>query len=133
MLRSKYAALIGMFIALILFFGLDRWLDQQAQLARRTSDFRTYMIWIIVVGLVLGILLYTLSWLTLLKSQRSTAISIIFMLIGLLVYLYPVLYLWAPSWISWPHLSYLYTYSTPVAYTGIFIAVLGFLHLSLPQ
>jgi predicted membrane protein len=133
MMRSKYSSLIGMVVALILFLGLDRWQDRQGRLAQQNSEFQTYMIWIIVIGLVIGVLLYGLSWLTLFQSQRSSPISIIFIIVGVIVYIYPVLYLWAPAWISWLPLPYIYSYSTPFAYTGIFLAVLGFLHFSLPK
>jgi len=133
MIRSKYSSLIGMVIAIILVFGLDLWLNKQERLARQNGEFQTYMIWIIVVGFVLGVILYALSWLALLRSQRSTPISIVFIIIGLVVYIYPVLYLWAPAWLSWLTLPYLYSYDTPFAYDGIYIAVLGFLHLSLPK
>jgi hypothetical protein len=91
------------------------------------------MTWIIVIGLVTGAVLLGLSWLTLLKSERSYPISIIFIIIGLIFYIYPVIYLWVPAWIAWLPLPYLYSFSTPFAYTGIYIAVLGFLHFSLPK
>ena len=133
MMRSKYSSLMGTVIALALLFGLDKWLDRQARLARLNSDYQSYMIWIIMIGLAIGVVWFLLSWLTLLKSERSYLISIIFIFVGLIVYIYPVLYLWNPAWIAWLSLPYLYGFNAPVAYTGIFIAVLGLLHLSLPK
>jgi hypothetical protein len=129
MIRSKYSSLIGMTIELILFFGIDKWLDWQARIAQKSSDYPTYFIWIIVSGLVICVLLCGLSWLTLIKSQRSFPISIIFIAVGLLVYNYPILYLWS----SWLPLPYIFSYHTPLAYTGIFISVLGMMHLFLPE
>jgi uncharacterized membrane protein len=132
MIRSKYSSLAGMLISLFLFFGLDRWLADQAKIARDNTDFRSYVLWITLIGFAIAALLYVLSWLTLFRSQRSTPISIIFIVVGLVVYLYPVLYLWSPVWAPWLPLPYLFSYDTPVAYTGVFITVLGFLHLSQP-
>lgn len=129
MFRSRYSSLIGMIIALCMFFGIDRLLARQARIARQSSDFQQYMVWIIGIGLAIGVLLFVLSWLTLSRSQRSYQISFVFIVIGLLVYIYPILYLW----IGWLHLPYLYNYDTPISYTGIFISVLGVLHLSLPK
>lgn len=34
MIRSKYSALLGMIISFVLFLGLDRWLADQARIAR---------------------------------------------------------------------------------------------------
>jgi hypothetical protein len=133
MLRSKYSSLIGLVISLFLFFGTDKWLDRQARIAHLNSDFQTYMIWIIVIGLAICALLFALSWLTLFRSQRSVPISIIFIAVGLIVYIYPVLYQLVPLWIPWLPLPYIYYYNTPLAYTGIFITVLGILRLSLPK
>jgi uncharacterized membrane protein len=129
MIRSKYLSLVGMVISFLLFFGLDRWLANQAQLAQDNADFQPYMLWTILIGLAICAVLYILSWLTLYRSQRSSLISIIFIVVGLLVYAYPVLY----QWITWLPIPYLYFYDTPFAYTGIFIVLLGILHLSLPK
>ncbi len=133
MIRSKYSSLIGMVITLILIFGLDQWQAKQVRLARQSSDFQTYYIWIIIIGFAAGAILYALSWLTLLRSQKSAPISTIFIIIGLVVYSYPILYVWAPVLFPGMPLPYIYSYSTPLAHTGIFIAVLGVLHLSLPK
>jgi hypothetical protein len=132
MIRSKYSSLIGMVIGLFLFFGIDRWLDRQVRIAQKNAHFQPYMIWIIVSGLAICALFYALSWLTLFRSQRSVSISIIFIVVGLIVYTYPVLYLWTPQWIPWLNLPYISAYNTPLPYTGIFITALGILHLSLP-
>ncbi len=133
MIRSKYSSLLGMIISVILFLGLDRWLANQARIAQDSADYQSYAIWISLIGLAICALLYILSWLTLLRSQRSTAISIVFIAVGLLVYFYPVIYLWSPLWMPWLPLPYIYSYDTPIAYTGIFITALGILHLSLPK
>ena len=133
MIRSRYSSLVGMLISLMLFLGLDRWLAEQARLARDSSNYQSYALWVTLIGLAIGALLYLLSWLTLSRSQRSTPISIVFIVVGLLVYFYPLLYLWSPVWMPWLNLPYIYAYDTPAAYTGIFITVLGVLHLSLPK
>ena len=51
MLRSKVSALVGMVISVLLFLGLDRWLANQAHIARDASDYRTYALWISLIGL----------------------------------------------------------------------------------
>lgn len=132
MIRSKYSSLVGMVIAIILFIGIDKWLYWQERTARQNINFELYYLWVIVSGLAICALLCALSWLTLLKSQRSYPISIIFIAVGLIVYIYPILYLLIPQWIPWLSFPYISYYNTPFVYTGIFIAVLGFLHLFLP-
>ena len=128
MLNSKYSSLIGTAMALIIFIGIDRWLYQQGRLALETSNFETFYFWVLVTGLGIFAILCALSYLTLLKSQPSTPISIAMMIVGLIVYIYPIVYL--SGALPLPYISY---YSTPFAYTGIFFAVLGFLHFYLPK
>ena len=132
MIRSKYSSLLGMAIAVILFIGMDKWLYRQERLARQTPDFQLYVIWMVISGFAIFVILCVLSWVTLLKSQRSYPISILFLVVGIIVYTYPVLYLWLPLWIPWLPVPYISAYDSPFPYTGIFIAVLGFLHLFLP-
>ncbi len=133
MVRSKYSSLVGMLVAALLFYGLDRWLANQASIARDSSNYQSYALWVSLIGLAVCAILYILGWMTLSRSQRSTAISIVFIVAGLLIYFYPLIYLWSPVWFPWLSLRYLYAYDTPMAYTGIFITALGVLHLSLPN
>lgn len=122
-----------MVIALILFVAINQWLERQARIYLQSTDFQSYLIWMILSGLAIGALLCALSWLTLLRSRRSYPISLIFITVGSIVYAYPFLYLIIPHWFPWLSLPYISSYTTPFPYTGIFIGVIGFLHLFLPN
>ena len=127
--RSRFIPLLGLLVVLALAFVLNRWLYIQGHSGFPFFYLRMIYIWNLVGGLFLITVWLALAWITLILSRRSNLVSIIFLAVGLLVYSYPGLNLWF-SWL--PVLVTLYSTSTPFSYTGIFIVVLGVLHLLLP-
>ena len=122
-----YVSLIGMLVTLLAAYGLDRWLFRTMQLATETSNYVYLYIWTLGSGLGLLAVWLGQGWLTLAHSRRSLPVSILFLIIGSLIYYYPLLQ------ISFVWLPYLFTHvRTPLSYSGLFIAFLGLLHLFLP-
>lgn len=118
---------VGVLLTLALAYLLDSWLFTQTRLSRAT-DFTgirdPLFLWTVVSGLVLFVAWLALSWITLTRGHRSTLFSIIVLIVGLLLYVYPFLQLvviWIPM--------IFFTVRTPLAYTGLFVAVLSILHL----
>jgi hypothetical protein len=122
-----YVSLIGMLVTLLAAYGLDRWLFRSMRLAMKTSNFVYLSVWTLGSGLALLAVWVVLGWLTLARSRRSLLVSLIFLIIGSLIYSYYYLqmfFVWLP---------YLFTeVRTPLSYSGLFIAFLGLLHLFLP-
>jgi len=119
---------IGAFIVLAISYLLDKWLFSQTRLARSNPATNWYtdpiFVWTLVSGLILFAIWLGLSWIVLTRSQRSLPISIIILIVGLVIYLYPFLQMiliWLP---------YLFTnVRTPLSYSGLYIAVLSILQL----
>ena len=127
---NRLIPLLGLLASLALAYGLDQWLYIQSRNARVTSNFAQLYIWDIVCGLLLIAIWSALAWVTLILSRRSVVVSLIFVALGISVYCYPYFYManWLPGI---PFLPYLPLQST-LSFTGLFIAVLGILHLLLP-
>jgi hypothetical protein len=127
--RSRFLPLLGVLIALVLTFALNQWLYDQARLVRITSGYARLYVLEIISGLFLIIVWLALAWITLVRSQRSALVSIIFLALGFFIYCYQ--YIWILGIWSWLPLLFK-SFDTPLSYTGIFIAVLGGLHFLLP-
>ena len=128
-IRSRVIYPIGVLITLGLAYLLDSWLFTQTRLAKSTHLVGIHdplFLWTIISGLVLFAAWLALSWLALTKSSRSLPISLIIIVIGLIFYIYPYL----EMLITWLPMLY-FTVRTPLAYTGLFIAVLSTLQLIL--
>ena len=122
----------GVLVTLALAYLLDRWLFTQTRLARSNPPITWYQDPIFVWTLVSGLILFTawlgLGWIALTKSQRSLSVSIILLIVGLIVYLYPfvqMIFIWLP---------YIFTnVRTPLSYSGLYIAILSILQLLIKQ
>ena len=126
--RTRLFPLLGLVIALALAYAINQWLYVQERNFRFTSNYKLYLVWLLVCGLLLIIVWLALGWITLSLSHRSALVSIIFLVVGLLVFSYPLLwqsFRWIPTLVN-------YWIDTPLSYTGIFIVVIGFLNLLRP-
>jgi len=126
--RTRFIPLLGLLIVLALAYGLDQLYFGQLRAAGLTSDYARLYIWEMVIGLFLIVIWLTLGWITLVRSRRSVLVSVIFLALGFLIYCYPYLYIMTPWWWLPPIFR---AFHTPLSYTGIFVSVLGALHLYL--
>lgn len=117
----------GVAINLLLAYFLDRWLFTQTQVAQAEGIQTPLHKWTIVSGLVLFFFWLGLSWVTLTTSQKSRLVSVIVLIVGLVLYIYPTLQMLA----TWTPMLF-FTVRTPLSYTGLFVAVLSVLHLLVP-
>ena len=119
---------IGVLVVLVIAYLLDKWLFTQTRLARSNPAQTWYQdpifVWTLVSGLILFIVWLGLGWIVLARSHRSLPISIIILIVGLIIYLYPFLqmiFIWLP---------YIFTnVRTPLSYSGLYIAILSILQL----
>ncbi len=123
---------IGALVTLVLAYLLDKWLFIQMR-SQRSNPSSTWIqdplfLWTVVSGLVLFAAWLGLSWIALTRSQRSLPISIIILIVGLLIYIYPFLqmiFTWLPM--------LFFTVRTPLSYSGLYIAILSILQLLIKQ
>jgi len=123
--RTRFIPLLGLVIAIALAYAINQWLTLQERNFRVTSNYKLYSVWLLVSGLFIIIVWLALGWITLKLGHRSVLVSIIFLVAGLLVFSYPILwqsFRWIPTLV-------IYWTDTPLAYTGIFIVVIGTLNL----
>lgn len=127
MVRSGIFQLLAGIIALALANGMDRWLQFQYRIARNNADFTTSLSWQLASGLFLLVLWFALAWIMLSRAWRSMLVSIILLILGLAAFVVPFAYLLIP--IPPPPSFLVDLPPSAFAYTGIFVAVLGLLHL----
>ncbi len=118
----------GVLVTLVLAYLLDRWLFAQTRLVR-TGQFSPgiedpLFVWTVASGLVLFAAWLALSWIALTRSQSSLPVSIIILIVGLIIYLYPYLEMMLP-WLP----MLFFTVRTPLAYSGLFVVMLSVLQL----
>ncbi len=130
--RTRFIPLVGLVIALALAYALNQWLDIQERNFHFTFISGQYFAWLLVCGLFLIAIWLALAWITLRLSRRSTLVSVIFLVLGLLVFSYPLLFQRFTWILNLRPIIINYWIDTPLSYTGIFIVVLGFLNLLLP-
>jgi hypothetical protein len=127
--RTRYLPIVSVLFSVVLAYGLDQLYFSQSRAARLTSDYAQLYIWEMAIGLFLIVIWLALGWITLVRSQQSVLVSVIFLALGFLIYCYPYLYIMT----AWSWLPPIFrAFHTPLSYTGIFIFVLGVLHLFLP-
>jgi hypothetical protein len=123
---------LGVLVVLALSYLLDKWLFTQTRLAHSNPASTWYQdpifVWTFVSGIILFAAWLGLGWIVLARSQRSLPISIIILIVGLIIYLYPFLqmiFTWLP---------YIFTnVRTPLSYSGLYIAILSILQLLIKQ
>ena len=120
-----------MLATLAISYGIDRWLSYQQRIARQYSTFSQAYAWEIVGGLVLLLVWLAIGWFVLVKSRRILAISIIYIVVGVLAFLWFPLQLVSVFWIT--HLYLFSTFVYNLQYSGLFIAALGVLTILTPK
>ena len=131
MTRSFIASTLSMLATLAIAYGIDEWIYYQQRIARQNATFFRAYTWVIIGGLILLIIWLVLGWFVLFKSRRILAISIIYIIVGLLAFLWLPLELVSQFWAI-----HLYLFSFEVynfQYTGLFLAALGVLMLLPPK
>jgi len=131
MVISFIASTLSMLATLAIAYGIDRWVTYQQRIARRDLSIAQAEIWVIVGGLVLLLVWLALGWFILAKRRRMVAVSVVYILVGLLAFLWFPLELvsvfWSRYLFLFPNLVY------NLQYTGLFIAALGILTLVFPN
>lgn len=132
MTRSFITSTLSMLAALMIAFGIDRWVFLQYNLGKPADERAvTSQIGVIIGGLMACLLWIVFCWIILFKNHRTVTASIIFIIAGLLAFAWFPLEALSPFW-----LRYLYLFSTAPTnfqYTGVLIAALGILTILSPQ
>ncbi len=131
MVRSFITTILGMLGTLAISYGIDQWLTYQQRITRQDMNFHLAYTWVILGGLLLMIVWSALGWLALVKSQRILAVSIIYIVIGILAFIWFPLELVSVFWITHLYLFPNLVYN--LQYSGLFIAALGILTLFIPK
>jgi len=131
MIPSFITSALSMLITLAIAYGIDQWLNIQQSYPRMNINFQQAFLWEFFSGLLLCVVWIALSWMVLVKNRRSVAISILYIVIGLLSFV------WIPLEMASPFVMkhlFLFRNSVPnLQYSGLFIAALGFLTLLFPK
>ncbi len=121
-----------MLATLAIAYGIDRWVFVQFNLGKPADErATTASTGAILGGLTTCLLWILLAWIILVKKYHTPAASVLFIIAGLLAFLWFPLEVLSPFW-----LRYLYVFSTMPAnfqFTGILITALGILTLISPK
>lgn len=80
-------------MTLVLAYGIDQWMYLQLRSSRQTGSMPQYYLLVIAGGLLLGAIWLGLSWISLKKAPQTIAVSMIFIIVGLLAFIwYPLEY-----------------------------------------
>jgi len=131
MVRSFITSTLSMLATLAIAYGIDQWIYYQQRIARQRSNFQQPYIWIIIGGLILLVAWMALGWFVLVKSRRIFAVSVIYVLVGLLAFIWFPLELGSVFWITHLYLFSNFVYN--LQYSGLFIAALGVLTILIPK
>jgi hypothetical protein len=130
---NKLVSIVAMVVTLMLAWGFDRLLEWSRQTAAKTFD-PIPGLWLAgVFNVALAGVVLMVAWLTLMKSQRSLLVSVVFLAIGLLTLVsLPLMQLFSfmPSFLS----DLLSPFLPPspnslLFHAAAFIAVIGVLGL----
>ncbi len=129
---TQIIPLAGMIIVLLLAFGLDQVILFLREENARTFTLAYALLWVYVLAnLVLAVCVLVLFWLAAVRGERSKPVAVIFLIIGLLMLLAPVLY-FTPAFASL-NLTYYLSPDKLLYQAGGFVAVIGLLSLILPR
>ena len=131
MIRSFITSTLSMLSTLAIAYGIDQWIYYQQRIGRQSSNFQLPYKWIIIGGLILLVAWMTLGWFVLVKSRRIFAVSVIFVFVGLLAFLWFPLQLASVFWMTHLYLFSNFVYN--LQYSGLFIAALGALTILIPK
>ncbi len=131
MIRSLITSTLSMLATLAIAYGIDRWLSYQQRIARRDATFAQAEIWVMIGGLVVLLVWLALGWFILVKNRRILAVSIIYIIVGVLAFLWLPLQFVSEFWIIHFYLFYTFVYN--LQYSGLFIAALGVLTILIPK
>jgi hypothetical protein len=122
---------LSMLATLAIAYGIDQWIYYQQRIARRDMSFPQAYLWAIIGGVVLLVVWIALGWFVLAKSRRIRSVSIIFIVTGILAFLWFPLEEVSVFWIT--HLFLFPNFVYNLQFSGLFIAVLGCLTLFIPK
>jgi len=132
MARPFIISILSMLATLAITYGIDKWIFLQFNLGRPADERAiTASYGAIIGGLITCLLWILLYWIILSKNHRTLAASIIFIIAGLLAFIWFPLEFLSPFWSR--YLFLFPTIPTNFQATGLLIAALGFLNLLFPK
>ena len=87
---NETIAILGMIAALVIAYRLDRWLIQARKEAAQTFIFYPVLWGSLAANLIAAAILLLLAWFVFTRLERSISLTIIFLIAGLGVMIYPI-------------------------------------------
>jgi hypothetical protein len=125
---KRYISLLALVVIIALQYGIDSFIDFQRLRASREQTFEQYLIFAVASHVILLFLWLALYWFTLIWGQPNSTMGVIFLIVGFVIVIYPVIELYTnriPFLFNSPN--------TSLQYTGVFTAFLGVLLLLKPK
>jgi hypothetical protein len=90
-------SLLGLMVVFGLAYGLDFWVNTLRETGFRTFQIAPYIQGSILANVVISLAVMVLAWRVLFRERRSQLVAVIFLLVGLMVTLLPVILLNIPQ------------------------------------
>lgn len=128
-------SIIGLIAVLGIAWGFDAFMQFLNHRNAVTFSLVPVIIWsLVVIALLLAAILLLLAWFVLSRAPRNVWVSLVFIVIGLFIVIYPAL-VFTPALCCWmPYIGPLQLTSTRYLFSSAgFVAIMGLLNLVLPS
>lgn len=132
---SKVVSIIGLIVVLGVTWGFDAWMEFLSQRNGQTFSLGWAILWSYpLIALLLAAMLLLLAWFVLSQAPRNVWISLVFLVVGLFIVIYPAL-VFTPALCCWvPYIGPLQLSRTLYLFSsGGFVAIIGLFGLILPN
>ena len=132
---SRVVSIIGLIVVLGVAWGFDTWMEFLSHRNAQTFS----LVWVIfwsypLIALFLAAILLLLAWFVLSQAPGNVWISLVFLIVGLFIVIYPAL-VFTPALCCWvPYIGPLQLSRTMYLFSsGGFVAIIGLFGLILPN
>jgi hypothetical protein len=132
---SRVVSFIVLIVVLGVAWGFDAWMEFLGRGNAQTFSLAWALFWSYpLIALLLAAMLLLLAWFVLSQAPRNVWISIVFLIVGLFIVLYPTL-IFTPALCCWvPYIGPLQISRTLYLFSsGGFVAIIGLFGLILPH
>ena len=130
---SKLISFAGLAATFMIAYACDRWIDALRLEVTRTFAVASFLWSASVANLILAITLLLLTWYVIFKADKSTLVSSVFLLIGLVITFAAAIGMSVASTLPPLGIAELLTPGSHMLYVAPFVAVIGIAGFVLPR
>jgi len=132
---SSTVSVLGLIVVLGVAWGFDAWMELLSHRNAQTFSLAWVIFWSYpLIAIFLAAILLLLAWFVLSQASKNVWISLVFLIVGLFIVIYPAL-VFTPALCCWmPYIGPLQLSQTKYLFSaGGFVAIIGLFSLILPN